>query len=616
MLGHYTLTDKGLEFIPGPKKDKDGNILEEHPEPIWICSHIEIISLVKDEDDRWGKLIKILDPDMKEVVFVMPSRMLATRDELWQTLLDKGVRLSSVKSAKEILHDFLNRQQPEKRGRVVRRLGWHLDYGTAAFVMPDASLGETSETFIYDNGNINPYEVSGSVEDWRDQVGKLCVGNSRLVLAASAAFASPMLELTEEESGGLHYQGNSRTGKTTALQINASVGGKPAEIVKNWRGTSNGMEGICEQRCDGLLCLDEMGQAEAREIGEIVYMIANGRGKSRMAPSTAARRTKMWRLLFLSSGEVSLSDRLTEIGKKPRAGQQIRLLDIPADAGAGMGLFETLHDHASPGAFAEHLRRVTAEIHGAPFRAYIEQLANKFAADPAAMRSVLRQARDGFIKDHLPAGASGQVRTACGRFGLIATAGELATTFGLTGWPEGEATNAALKCFRAWLSRRGAVGDYDVQAGIQQVQAFVERHGASRFEDLGDVNGLVHNRVGFRRLVDAGYEYLVFPQAWRDELCKGYDPDAIATEMKNRKLLNTHGDRNTTSQRVVIDGRSQKMRLYCLSPRVLGESEPDTRSAEQRNRDIIHKMMSGTENDDSLEPASGTTATAVEPLFH
>src|SRR5437764_11579356 len=167
MSGHYTLTDRGLEFIPDPKKE--GNIVEQNPDPIWLCSHIEVMSLVKDEDDRWGKLIKIIDPDMKEVAFVMPSRMLGTRDELWQTLLDKGVRLSSFKPAKEILHDYLNRQHPETRGRVVRRLGWHLDYGTA-FVMPDASFGETPESFIYDNGNISPYEVSGSIEDWREQI--------------------------------------------------------------------------------------------------------------------------------------------------------------------------------------------------------------------------------------------------------------------------------------------------------------------------------------------------------------------------------------------------------------------------------------------------------------
>jgi uncharacterized protein (DUF927 family) len=110
---------------------------------------------------------------------------------------------------------------------------------------------------------------------------------------------------------------------------------------------------IAEAHCDTLLCLDEMGQVEAREAGDIAYMLANGFGKGRARRDDSERPPAQWRLLFLSSGEVSLADKMAEIGRRSKAGQEVRLVDIPADAGAGWGAFEELHGAPSPGAFAE-----------------------------------------------------------------------------------------------------------------------------------------------------------------------------------------------------------------------------------------------------------------------
>jgi hypothetical protein len=86
------------------------------------------------------------------------------------------------------------------------------------------------------------------------------------------------------------------------------------------------------------------------------------------------------------------------------------------------------------------------------------------------------------LKAHLPPDASGQVRSVCSRFALAAAGGNLATAFGLTGWPDDEADRAAAACFKAWLQKHGSSGDHETAAGIRQVLAFVEAHGASRFE--------------------------------------------------------------------------------------------------------------------------------------
>src|SRR5262249_10783358 len=144
-------------------------------------------------------------------------------------------------------------------------------------------------------------------------------------------------------SRGLH-----QPAKTTALHVAGSVwgGGTVASgYVRSWRATANGLEGVALGHCDTLLCLDELSQLAAREAGEVAYMLANGAGKSRSSRDGSARRAARWRALFLSSGEFGLADKVAEDGRgrKLAAGQQVRIVDLSADAGAGMGMFEELH---------------------------------------------------------------------------------------------------------------------------------------------------------------------------------------------------------------------------------------------------------------------------------
>jgi putative DNA primase/helicase len=439
-------------------------------------------------------------------------------------------------------------------------------------------LGTANNIFF--NGDHQAYKVSGTLNDWQQQIGRLCCGNSRLVFAAAIPFATPLLYLLNEPSGGFHYHGLSQKGKTTALQVAASVVGCE---MNSWRTTDNGLEGLAEERCDSLLILDEMAQVDAHAAGKIAYMVANGAGKGRAAQNGDARHIKRWRTLLLSSGEITLADKMNEAGAKRRGGQEVRLADIPSDAGAGMGIFENLHGAPSPGEFAEQLRRATQSVSGTPFLAYLEKLISVLGPDNVAPNvSALRDQRDRFIVDNLLGDAAGQVRSVCGRFGVVAAAGELATTLGITGWNEGEATAAAQTCFKAWLAKRGTAGDHDVEEGIRQIIAFVEKYATSRFETIytgGDevfppYTGYA-GRVGYRQHIiesaDEGgnvgsWHYYVLPQAWKDELTKGYDPKTIATEMAKRDLL-IRGEKLQTKKRTP-DGKSTW--VYHLSPNILG----------------------------------------------
>jgi hypothetical protein len=52
-------------------------------------------------------------------------------------------------------------------------------------------------------------------------------------------FAGLLLEIAAEDSGGFHLRSNSSSGKTTALNVAASVWGDARDYCLLWRATSN-----------------------------------------------------------------------------------------------------------------------------------------------------------------------------------------------------------------------------------------------------------------------------------------------------------------------------------------------------------------------------------------
>ena len=183
-----------------------------------------------------------------------------------------------------------------------------------------------------------PFEKRGSLADWQNGVGLLITGHSRGVFAVSVAFAGALLGPIGLEGGGFHFYGQSSLGKSTLVEAAASVWGKGAipGFVRPWRTTANALEGAAAIHSDTVLVLDELGMIDPREAAAVAYQLAAGSGKGRLI-GTARSERHLWRTMVISTGEVSLSDKLVEGRQRARAGQQVRLVDIPADAGEASG---------------------------------------------------------------------------------------------------------------------------------------------------------------------------------------------------------------------------------------------------------------------------------------
>lgn len=541
--------------------------LRELP-PMFICSPLQVLAVTRDtEGGNWGRLVAFTDLDGIPQQWAMPARLLGggRGDELRGALLAAGLPVIATEAAAQRkLIEYLMRTTPKERARCVSRTGWHGD----AYVMPARTIGGSGGEvyhFERESAQASEFKTAGSIEHWRRDVSIPCGNHKRMVFALSCAFAGPLLHLVGGESGGFHLVGGSSSGKTTALRLASTVWGNPDEYWRQWRATDNGLEAIAEEHNDCLLALDEIGQADPRVVGEVAYMLANGRGKGRASVGGSARRVKQWRVMLLSTGELGTAAALNEAGRIARAGHEVRMVELPADAGRGYGMLDSTGDYPDAAQLADALLDGARRSHGHAGPAFVERL----AADRIQHAQEARQAIKDFCEYVLPPNADGQVRRVAQRFGVVCAAGQLATEWRLTGWLRDAAESAAQEAFEAWINRRGGYRAQEPRAMVAAVRAFMEAHGGARFQDLdaGDndeAERRVISRAGFRTqhykgsasVTEIGrHIYFVLPEVFRKEVCAGYDYREVARVLRAQGLLiqqESGGDRLTIRHRLPL----------------------------------------------------------------
>lgn len=555
-----------------------------------VCSSLEILARTRDDKGHnWGLLVEFDDPDGAKKRWNIPARNM-TGDfgkDVLGPLVDMGLRLPGTRSgrnARNDLQSYLQGFDSNERARLVTRLGWH----GPAYLLPDQQIGNSHEhLFFCDSGaQLPPITEAGTLEQWQEQIGALCVGNHRLAFVVSVAFAGPLLHLLGHESGGFHLYGDSSGGKTTHLQVAASVYGGP-RLVRSWRSTDNALESIAAAHSDGVLVLDEIGMCDPRIIGETVYMLGNGTGKARANDrGQAGRQVQEWRLLFLSTGEKTLAQHMADANKELKAGMEIRMLAIPADASKGLGMFDTLNGFEDAATLSDTLKARVGKYYGTALSAFLRALCrpNEMLGWTAMLRRTVEQ----FIAKSLPPSASGQAHRAAARFGLAAAAGELATALGVTGWPEGTATTAAQVCLNAWLEERGGTGNMEGDAIVGRLRQIIERFGESRFTrwdglaaKTDDHAPRTTDRLGFRRTVEHGMgdgvytlvTYYFLPTAWRAEVFKGMSITLVNRELIERGILEACAE-GRAAQSVRLPGLA-KTRAYVVHANALLSSDTE-----------------------------------------
>jgi uncharacterized protein (DUF927 family) len=613
----------GLQHVPvGYELDADGwhkvnyrkkaeNEIER--EAVHICTPFDVLGESRNDDNRgWGLVIQFADRDgVAQQVVVKRTDTLGDGMVALNLLVDAGLTLGDTKNAGQLLVPLLRALKARGRVRYVRGSGWTRE---GAYVLPGGRvLGRTTEQVALDpdvagRDNFRLCETGGTLEGWKTGVSRLAAGNSRPVLFISQALAAPLARLLNMQGGGVHLSGVSQGGKTTSLRCGASVWGKPFEghAIRSWSTTSNGAEGIAAAHNDRFLAMDEIGRADPKALGKMLYDLAGGSGKQRAGITGAARTVAEWLVDYGSTGEHDLASYMRAAGVEAQAGQLVRCASIPADAGAGIGAFEQVPAGMSPKTFSDALADNAMAHHGHAGPAFVEALIKAVQkGGREAVISMVRKEVERVAAEMQPADASPQVASMARRFARYTVAGELATVWGITGWPGEEATRAARRCFTDWLEARGGAGAMEGMSVLERLRSFIDEFGNLRFVEIqasgqlaaapgapgGQVGGGVQTgdelvtgdakarlsyqgQAGFWRTQPGGGRiYLMWPEVFRREIIRSLEERTAFQALGDAGYVVTSEEGGRTRFQLKRPTPAGKRRVVVVDPAAWADGE-------------------------------------------
>lgn len=559
---------------PGLWLHRNGSRGRNAPDDIWICAPFAAAACEFEDRGAAGILLDFEDRHGQTRSVTIPRSALVRPERVLETFLDADFALDLDHGRELVRH--LNALPPgDRRIHIVFRCGWSDDL--RSFVLPDGVVGDADVRLDPKDASRGDW-CSGTFEGWREVVA-LAEGNPVFVLAISFALAGALVRpLRCETCPGLHLYGSSTSGKTTALRAATSVWG-PAEghFLRSWNGTRNGLEGWAVLCNDMTLGLDELGEAEARDLQSLVYKLANGVGRARARRDGSAADTRTWKLTLLSTGEHSFDRALETIGRRTTLGMEVRFVELAIrDAN---GLFEETHGFGAAG-LAERITRGVTAHHGHAGPAFVQAIL-EYGIE--AVRSIYEEVRC----DPLFATGSGPAARAARVFALAATAGTIAEEAGIVGWKPGCAIAAARTCFERWREDRPP--DDLAARALARLRAFVDRHGDARFGRLGkhgeELLSRVPARVGWYD-PDDGPTWLFTTEGFREAI-GDLDPGSAARALADAGALvvGTGSDRLTVRRRI----EGTQYRLYAVRfPEEPGEEDlPHRPHLDDPGRDVL-----------------------------
>lgn len=503
----------------------------------WLCSPLLVDAISSSTNGGYfGRLLRFTDSNGHWHEWAMPMNMLkSSGDDLLGELLSQGVVFDRKK--RSAIMNYIMKVQPEKKITAASKTGWFED----VFVLPNRIIGNGNVIYQSEYTYESDVESNGTLEDWNQQIGRLCAGNIPLMVSVCAALAGPLFKLVNRKQGsGIHWVGDLSIGKSTALEVAASVWGPP-DFIRSWSTTANGLEGIAATRNDTCLILDEINEASPQEIGKIVYIIVNGSGKQRAGRNGNARKIQRWRLMALSSGERTLENIMNEAGKKTNAGQIVRLLNV--DAIFEHGILSNLHEFNDGQTLADHLKIACQKHYGQLGTAFIDKLISTEVNIIELLNTI--------AKKLIEPSSTNLEKRAASVFAVIALAGELAINFNLTPWAKDQVYEAILIAFKRWKLLHGIRKTEDYQI-LEAISDFINKHGDSRFSYTSNIteNRPILNRAGWYKN-EAGKRIYMFSAAGLQEAGGGFDRGRIVEVLaKHQWLTDTDSDRLTKKTRI------------------------------------------------------------------
>jgi uncharacterized protein (DUF927 family) len=556
------------------------------------------VKIVGEGLDEWGSRyfkfsVKGSDQDIPPF---SAKQLLEGQKALFTALANAGWNAFSQNTQRAFMQKLEAHKKEAPTFKVVTRLGWN----SGAYVFPDKTVGKPKMRLERAFARLDPamrskYRVKGTLEEWQNRIAALCVGNTRLMFAASLAFTGPILPFVSgPKSGGFQLWGAPESGKTTAAMVAGSVWGchrgegrREKGFAESWKSTAGKVEVTAFAHNDALLILDETKLAgkndkeRAEIIKDVVLKLAEHTEKERLTNLTSARS---WRCYFLSTSNLEFKQLGQQGGVDVDEAELGRMADVPMPAHKH-GLYETLHDYTNGERLSDALQRWSRGLYGTPIRAFVTQLAKERRRDKKALQEFLAKKRNVYRR-RLQTEANGLkvLKRTSGRFATVFAAGSLAIKYGILPWNRKQLLKAVLQC-QLDQHRLGDASDHAAHPKSASLRTKLAQHlknNQNNFVDLqtkrlryGTDN--IEAFPGYRDQINGQLWYYLTAKKLSAIIGSGGDAAKLKRQLASEGLLNKNPKvKNFVVQRRIFDGGKGNQnfaRVHAFNPVLCQEAQ-------------------------------------------
>ena len=517
--------------------------------PIWIHS------IAKDEFNERYRIIKFYDEDFIPQNACFPAQWFSKGKDtnIWCSLMSRGMILNSGKE--KYIARYLDAMTSvcKSRSWAASKLGWFdppVNDGdeTPVFILPDKVIGnvaDNSEVFFQTQEEVNSSTISSknTLTEWKKNIATKAKGNHLIMFAISCGLAGGITKLASIPSGGFHFWGIARTGKTALLQCAASVWGNASDpqthshktSIRKWNATSNGLEATAQLHNDIVLCLDEIKELEPNELSKLIYTLTGGTPKGRMRETGGLRNQAYWHIMLISSGEESTEQILKSIGQTKRGGQTHRLPDIRID-GLKNGIIQTETDDCSE--LIDNLKRDCAKYYGTAgpvFISWILSEIKKKGINPFIneininIKSVETMLLDG-IKQ-VPNAVPNEIRAVLKRISAIAVAALYASEAGVVNWTADQINTCMIFIRNLWLTEME-----DDISELEKALAVLRSNIIANIENFLDITDF-EAKIPYKITGYKDFDHIMILPKSFDEFCGTYNRRQLLKKLLETKFL-------------------------------------------------------------------------------
>lgn len=310
-----------------------------------------------DEDETpllvWGNDLyvvrRLTDPEFGEVVemrhhlprdgvrtFVVPLYVVTSKEEFRKALAMNGV--AAINKEVDAIMTYTQTwvkalQHTNTADDAHRQFGWIGDF--AGFVCGEEVIFSDRREYNAPSsgtrGLTEHFLPKGTLEGWKDAMAFYNRPGFELhQLVVCAGFGSVLMKFMPVNAALLHlWSKDSGFGKTTVQHAALSAWGNPSKLILGERDTYNSKMNRADVMHSLPVCMDEITNIRPADASDLIYQVTGGQQRNRMAANgnTERYRGDPWNLLFISSANCSLIDKVAMAKAMPKAEAQ-RVLEI------------------------------------------------------------------------------------------------------------------------------------------------------------------------------------------------------------------------------------------------------------------------------------------------